>query len=618
MVKAKKKKTETQSHVERIGGRFEDFQKNGRGYKAICPAHDDSVPSLSISEGNNGGVVLHCHAGCDTRFILATMGLTLADLMPGNNGRPVMTKTYDYRDEKGKLLYQSCRYEPKAFKQRRPNGKGGWIWSVKDADKVLYDLRRLLKNPDHNVFIPEGAKDCDRLKEAKLIATTNIGGAKSPWLPEYTETLKGRRVVLIPDNDDPGRERVGRIARELLGVAKSVKILELPGLPDKGDVCDWFDNGGTREKLMRLVKKTEEFDPGSQPVLDDSGELQTRRYDTIERKDVRWLWNQRFAIGKLNMLHGDPDLGKTWLTLYVISRVTTGRPFCDGAECELGEALFVTAEDDPEDTIGPRLDRLGADSHRVHDIVVVVVKGEERHLALDTNIPALDRWLAVHPDVSVVVVDPAAAFLGKVNANSNSEVREVLTKLAKVAERHSVAFLMIDHLSKSHEKAKLGGIGSVAWTAGPRCTWQLRADPDDPGRRLFLKGKVNIATEPVKGLAFRLDSKAPEVVVWEKGEVKLTIDDVAGASSEDTPRVEAKAWLTEQLKKGPVPSKQLEEQAKKDGMCWRTVRYAKKEMGVVSKMHNKSWSTMTKEQAEQFEKETKKVAGGLKKKRSRR
>jgi putative DNA primase/helicase len=198
-----------------IGNFFEDFHRNGAGYKALCPAHADNKPSLSINDGKDGRIVLHCHADCEPSEVLAAVGLPLAALMPDHR---IEIATYDYCDAAGNLLYQTVRYEPKDFRQRRPDGKGGWIWNLNGVERVLYRLPELLAaNKREFVFVVEGEKDADRLAREGLVATTTVGGAKAPWLPSYTKVLRGRRVVLIPDNDDPGRERVKRIA-DALGV----------------------------------------------------------------------------------------------------------------------------------------------------------------------------------------------------------------------------------------------------------------------------------------------------------------------------------------------------------------------------------------------------------------
>ncbi len=167
--------------------------------------------------------------------------------------------SYDYRDERGELLYQVVRYEPKGFRQRVPDGAGGWTWSTKDVRRVLYRLPELLvsKGDKTWVFVVEGEKDADRLASLDLIATTNAGGAKAPWADAYTEALRGRRVVLLPDNDPVGWDRVKDIARELRGKATTVRIVALPDLPEHGDVSDWLNAGGNCEELLALVRASE-------------------------------------------------------------------------------------------------------------------------------------------------------------------------------------------------------------------------------------------------------------------------------------------------------------------------------------------------------------------------
>jgi len=243
----------------RVGTYFEDFQRNGDGWKARCPVHDDSTPSLSISEGQDGRILLHCHAGCETSHVLRAVGLSFADLGPG----PHIVATYDYRDATGELRYQVVRYEPKGFRQRCPKFGGGWQWSVKDVQRVLYRLPELLAaKPSMTVFVVEGEKDADRLAKLGLVATTSVGGA-GKWHAEYNQYLAGRKVVVLPDNDEPGRDHAQRVAASLRGVAASVKVLALPGLPPKGDVSDWLDKGGTPKNLMTLAAKAPEHAGGT-------------------------------------------------------------------------------------------------------------------------------------------------------------------------------------------------------------------------------------------------------------------------------------------------------------------------------------------------------------------
>jgi hypothetical protein len=245
------------SRVLAIGELFEAFQRNGDGYKALCPAHHDNNPSLSINEGDDGRVLIHCHAGCDPQDVLAAVGLTFADLMPSTRRLGSIVATYDYRDEQGQLLYQSVRYVPKNFKQRRPNGADGWVWSLKGVRRVLYRLPQLRANPTGPVIVVEGEKDADRLASLGALATTNPGGAgPGKWLNEYTEFLRGRHVILLPDNDVVGWDHMQNVARSLHGVAASVRVVGLPGLSSRGDVSDWLDAGGTPAQLLALAEQT--------------------------------------------------------------------------------------------------------------------------------------------------------------------------------------------------------------------------------------------------------------------------------------------------------------------------------------------------------------------------
>jgi len=227
-------------------------RSSGAGYIARCPAHDDKNPSLSLSLVN-GKLLVHCHAGCDQGVIIGA--LKAMGLWPRNEGMPrTIAACYDYTDDAGRLLYQVVRTEPKGFFQRRPDGIGGWIHK-KGERQVLYRMAEVLKSP--SVFVVEGEKDAESLRDHGFVATTNAGGANAPWLPQYTESLRGREVILIPDNDPPGRQRVLTIARALLGHAARIIVLELPG---GKDISDWIDLGHSEVELVELIEKGSKSD----------------------------------------------------------------------------------------------------------------------------------------------------------------------------------------------------------------------------------------------------------------------------------------------------------------------------------------------------------------------
>ena len=197
-------------------------RKSGAGWIVCCPAHDDTNPSLSLRDAD-GKVLAHCHAGCEQSSVVAS--LKALGLWPEREQSPnVIVATYDYTDKEGALLYQVVREEPKSFKQRRPDGSGGWIWK-KHPQQVLYHLPEVLENPI--VFVVEGEKDVETLRQHGFVATTNAGGAVARWFDTYTEALRGRECVIIPDNDPPGWRRALLIARALLGSAVRIRILRL-------------------------------------------------------------------------------------------------------------------------------------------------------------------------------------------------------------------------------------------------------------------------------------------------------------------------------------------------------------------------------------------------------
>lgn len=182
-----------------------------------------------------------------------------------NKPQPKIVATYDYCDESGRLLKQVCRTEPKGFRQRRPKPGGEWEWSTKGVRETLYRLPELRKaDPSHPVWIPEGERDVDRLRGLGCVATCNAGGA-GKWRPDYAQYLKGRRVVLLPDKDQPGRKHAEQVAASLQGVASSVKVVELPGLPEKGDVSDWLDLEHDLDELWAITLATPEWTSASRP-----------------------------------------------------------------------------------------------------------------------------------------------------------------------------------------------------------------------------------------------------------------------------------------------------------------------------------------------------------------
>ena len=226
--------------------------RNGGEGSAKCPFHDDRKASLSV---NRDSGLWFCHA-CDFGGIAREFAERLGVEAPAGNRRSA-ERTYDYRDENGALLYQVVRFAGKEFRQRRPDGKGGWFWKLDGVRRVPYRLPELLLSTS-NVFIVEGEKDVETLRCARLVATCNAGGA-GKWHEEFGEHLRGRVCILIADNDESGIKHVEDVARKLKPyTGQVINLGPLPVAPERGDVSDWLGAGHTIADLLALVTAAEE------------------------------------------------------------------------------------------------------------------------------------------------------------------------------------------------------------------------------------------------------------------------------------------------------------------------------------------------------------------------
>ena len=246
--------------------KLRDVTRTSSGWSARCPAHADDTPSLSIGAGDDGRVLIHCHAGCSTDVVLKAVDMTFKDLRPERREVAV----YPYHDKRGQLVYEVVRYEPKDFRMRRPDGHGGWSWSLRGVQRVVYRLSEL--HGPGRVFFAEGEKDANALAALGLPSTTTPGGAAA-WRDDYADQLAAagvNEVIVLPDNDGPGREYATTVAAALTARGIRVRVLALPGLAEKGDVSDWIAAGGTADALKLLVDEVPTFGVGELLALADT------------------------------------------------------------------------------------------------------------------------------------------------------------------------------------------------------------------------------------------------------------------------------------------------------------------------------------------------------------
>ena len=300
---------------------FPNVRPRENGEASIrCPFHADKNPSCSISLTKGQW---YCYAGCGGGGIIAfelrknggsweEAGERVAKII-GHSVKGVareIATVYPWTDEEGKLLYEHVRYVPKDFRWRRPNGNGGYVWSLGKVQRVLFNLPEVVKA--ERVFLCEGEKDVEALQALGLPATTS-GDAPNSRRDEFAECLRGKDVVALPDNDAPGCELMERAARSLHGVARSLKVVALPGLAENEDVSDFCRKVGAEAKILLLAGVADArawtptaavsvspTGPDEEPEhLTDSGNA--RRIVKMHRRDMRycggvggWLiWNGR-------------------------------------------------------------------------------------------------------------------------------------------------------------------------------------------------------------------------------------------------------------------------------------------------------------------------------------
>lgn len=358
-----------------------------------------------------------------------------------------ITETYDYFDERGELLYQVCRREPKGFFQRQPLEQGGWKNNLEGVRRVPYRLLELLAaDTSATVFICEGEKDVDALRELGLVATTNAGGA-GKWKEEYNEHLRGRNVVILPDNDTPGQEHAESVLRSLRGIAASAKVVNLPGLPEKGDVSDWLKDGGTVDELTSMAKEASANESANKqtaskpnaPKIQSAAELLAREFPE-PKYAVYGLLSEGVTI-----FAGKPKMGKSWLALGVAIAVASGRRVLGTIPVLEGDTLYLSLEDGAR-RLQERLKKLlgnGVIPKRL-SIATEWANFEDGGLA------DLEAWIKEHPEARLIVIDTLKRVRpksGKTKLLYDSDY-DALAPLGDIARSYGVSIVVVHHTRK--------------------------------------------------------------------------------------------------------------------------------------------------------------------------
>lgn len=485
----------------------------GNEYDCICPAHEDRRSSLCISEGNDGRILMKCHAGCDFKSILDSKGWEMSEMF-GDEDRPapvrqnpatkngVLVATYLYHNAEGEVVYRVQKFDlgsgMKDFRQHKALGAGEFAFGMEGATRVLYHLPAVLDAAKHGrrILYVEGEKDVETLGKLGVMATTHPGGA-SAWKSEYAKALDGAEVVILPDNDKPGKD----LAKKVLSDVRGSRVVELPGLPDKGDVSDWMNMGGTKEKLLKLLG----------PEMVDMAPVHWIDFQAEQDESVYYC-GDILMEETVNILVADGGVGKTTLVTQLCLALASGMPFLSFPCTAPINVLLLEAEGARSlyrKRSGKAAATLGIKDYYVNPRWTIQSKWMSDFNAGGMVVEDQIR----RSGAKVVVMDTLGYFLGEGDENSSKDWKQkIMFPLRRLRAMYGCAFILLHHEGKPGEM-KFGhhkGRGSSAMF-GDVDTWigmeSLQFTPDD-------QEKLNRLSP-----AERIEARDERVLIWHKSKV---------------------------------------------------------------------------------------------------
>lgn len=487
--------------VDEILNGLRGVRKNGNGWTALCPAHEDHDPSLSISE-RDGKLLLYCHAGCSFEQIAQATGLNMnrngegtcpaiseprRETTAKSEPKKLVSRNpeceYDYTDEQGILLFKIVRttlsYDDgstsKQFLAKRPsptadNGSS-WIHNIDGVRLVPYRLHEFLRAP--LVYIVEGEKDVDTLRTIGLTATCNPFGA-GKWRKEFSPFLAGKTAVILPDNDEPGRKHAGTVAASLHGLAKEVIIIDLPEVPDKGDVTDFIRQGGTADDLIGLLERADSWQPGAgSEETASKGKFHFTPLSqllTEAEEDTSFLWDQTLPMGGLSICSAKPKVGKSTLARNLAVAVALGHSFL-GRGTTRGKVLYLCLEEKRAE-IRKHFEKMGVETDDI-----LVHTGTTPDDALIELAHAIAQFEPV-----LVIIDPLSRVLRVRDFNDYGTMARGFEPLIDLARKTNCHILALHHDSKMDRSGGDALLGSTAIFGAVDCHIQLRKR--DKGRTI--------------------------------------------------------------------------------------------------------------------------------------
>ena len=321
--------------------KLEKVKTTSNGIEALCPAHDDKKASLTASR-NGEKILVNCQAGCSFDDISSAIRMEQSQFFaPKEITIPKKIEAvYRYEDKDGNHVMDVVRFKPKGFRPRRPDGK----LTLEGVTRVPYRLPQMLAaiKEGKDILVLEGEKDCDNAKKIGLVTTTFPGGT-GKWSEEYSKWFKEAKVICIPDNDSTGRDGMDLIASKIIKVAKSVRWLELPDIPEKGDLTDWLEvKDNSHTKFQELIDKSTEWNKETKEeslVVLTLNELLNKKITPRQYLLSPWLQSQGLC-----MIYSTRGFGKTWVSLEIAYAVATGGQFLSWKSDNPTGVLYIDGE----------------------------------------------------------------------------------------------------------------------------------------------------------------------------------------------------------------------------------------------------------------------------------
>lgn len=543
----------------------------GGEWIALCPAHDDTHPSLGV-RGIAGQVLVCCRSqGCPSDDIMAALNMSLADLYDDPKGA-------EYRYDDGRVVKRYYQAGRKKFAQS----------GTRNSTSQLYRLARVQAavQRGETVWLVEGEKDVHALESMRVIATTAPQGAVNVSKCDLSP-LHGAKMCIVPDQDDAGERWLSDVLATLGGKADSITVCQ----PMSGkDAADHIAAGYAIADFQRMETPTVEPElPERRIVLTPASAIPVRR--------VKWLWDGRMAVGTLALLAGPEGLGKSTLAYWTAARITRGQ--LPGEHYGTPQAVLVCAtEDSWAHTIVPRLMAHDADLSMVYRVEVKRHDDITVGLSLPHDIAEL-RHAATETEAALLILDPLLSRLSeKLDSHKDADVRVALEPFVSVADEVNMAILGLIHHNKSGSSDPLSLVmASKAFTAVARSVHTVIKDPDDEDelRRLFGTPKNNLGRIDLPVLSFTIRRWAYDTdegegdtgqLAW-GADVDGTISDAIRRAAEDpnvrTAITEACDWLGDYMHvNGPrVSSGEIRKASDKAGHAIATVHRARRKLGLV-------------------------------------